>query len=97
MQDFYDLKLERENTTGSKTATYEKTNPKGHILRVVGLPDLSQVRTMMLGVMNPNNSTGQDDAPPQTAPFRVEHPAASSTRPRRAPGRGGRADELAGS
>ena len=29
LQDFYDLKLERENTTGSKTATYEKTNPKG--------------------------------------------------------------------
>ena len=60
LQDFYDLKLERENQTGSKTATYEKQNERGHTLRVVGLPDLSQVRTMMLGVMNPNNGTGPE-------------------------------------
>ena len=60
LQDLYDLKIAREKATGSKTTTYEVTNEKGHILRVVGLPDLSQVRTMMLGVMNPNSSTGQE-------------------------------------
>ncbi|MBO6518266.1 MAG: cell surface protein SprA, partial [Bacteroidia bacterium] len=60
LQDFYDLKLEREKATGSKTATYERTTGAGHILRVVGLPDLSQVRTLMLGVMNPKNPNGQE-------------------------------------
>ncbi|MFT5724253.1 MAG: cell surface protein SprA [Bacteroidia bacterium] len=60
LQEFYDLKIQREKSTRSKTTTYETTNSKGHILRVVGLPDLSQVRTMMLGVMNPNSSTGQE-------------------------------------
>jgi cell surface protein SprA len=60
LQDLYDLKLERENATGSKTATYQITNDKGHIVRVVGLPDLSQVRSMMLGVLNPNSSTNAE-------------------------------------
>lgn len=60
LQDFYNLKLEREEATGSKTAIYEKTNERGHILRVVGLPDLSQVRSMMLGVMNPKDGTGPE-------------------------------------
>ncbi|MBI1305232.1 MAG: cell surface protein SprA [Bacteroidetes bacterium] len=58
LQDLYNLKLERENVTGSKTATYQKTLSNGHIIKVVGLPDLSQVRSMMLGIMNPSGSTG---------------------------------------
>ena len=61
LQDFYNLKLEREEVTGSKTETYEKVNEKGHRLRVVGLPDLSQVRSMMLGVLHPNESTQPGD------------------------------------
>ncbi len=60
LEDFYNLKIEREKATGSKTANYETTNGKGHILRVVGLPDLSQVRTLMLGVLNPSGGTGPE-------------------------------------
>ncbi|MCB9260908.1 MAG: cell surface protein SprA [Flavobacteriales bacterium] len=60
LQDLFDLKLERETATGSKTATYEKQVGNGHVMRVVGLPDLSQVRTMMLGIMNPDGTTSQD-------------------------------------
>jgi cell surface protein SprA len=57
LQDLYDLKLEREQTTGSRVAEYEKTLPNGAIIRVVGLPDLSQVRSIMLGVLNPDQPT----------------------------------------
>jgi len=58
LQDLYDLKLDREEATGSKTAPFERLLANGHVIRVVGLPDLSQVRSIMLGVLNPEGSTG---------------------------------------
>jgi cell surface protein SprA len=58
LQDLYDLKIEREQVTGSKTAAFEQLLDNGHIIRVVGIPDLSQVRSMLLGVLNPDGSTG---------------------------------------
>ncbi|MCB0732999.1 MAG: cell surface protein SprA [Flavobacteriales bacterium] len=60
LEDLYNLKLERENATGSKTATFEKTTANGHLIRVVGLPDLSQVRSMMLGILNPDGGSVPD-------------------------------------
>jgi cell surface protein SprA len=60
LQDLYDLKLEREQTTGSRVAEYEKTLPNGAVIRVVGLPDLSQVRSIMLGVLNPDQTDVMD-------------------------------------
>jgi cell surface protein SprA len=48
----YELKLERSNVTGSDVAPFEQPYRQG-IIRVVGLPDLSQVRSMMVGVINP--------------------------------------------
>jgi len=52
LKALYDLKLERQNVTGSDVAEYSKPYGRGTI-RVIGLPDLSQVRSMMVGVMNP--------------------------------------------
>jgi cell surface protein SprA len=60
LQDLYDLKIERETVTGSKTATHQRILPNGHIIRVVGLPDLSQVRSILLGVLNPKEGTSPD-------------------------------------
>lgn len=60
LQDFYDLKLERNQTLGNNTGAYEKTLPNGHRIRVIGLPDLSEVRSMMLGVMNPDKGSGPE-------------------------------------
>lgn len=53
LQSFYDIKLERNNVAGDNFSEYVKTLPNGHRIRVVGLPDLSQVRSMLMGVMNP--------------------------------------------
>lgn len=58
LEDLYKLKLDREEATGSKTAAYEQALANGHVIRVVGLPDLSQVRSIMLGILNPDGSTG---------------------------------------
>lgn len=55
LQKLYDLKLERTERTGSDVATYERPYGRG-IIRVVGLPDLSQVRSMMLGIINPRQN-----------------------------------------
>ena len=56
LQKFYDLKLERNNVNGDNVSEYVQTLPNGHRIRVVGLPDLSQVRSMLLGVMNPSDN-----------------------------------------
>jgi cell surface protein SprA len=56
LQKFYDIKLERNNVKGDNVSEYIQTLPNGHRIRVVGLPDLSQVRSMLLGVMNPTEN-----------------------------------------
>ena len=60
LEDFYNLKLERNQILGNNTAPYSKTLDNGHRIRVIGLPDLSEVRSMMLGVMNPKEGTGPE-------------------------------------
>lgn len=60
LQKFYDIKLERNNVLGDNVSEYVKTLPNGHRIRVVGLPDLSQVRSMLMGVMNPTENDKQE-------------------------------------
>ena len=53
LQNFYDVKLEREaDKSGSPNRYYTKVLPNGHRISVTGLPDLSNVRTILLGVKN---------------------------------------------
>lgn len=53
LQSFYDVKPEREaDKSGSPNRYYTKVLPNGHRISVTGLPDLSNVRTILLGVKN---------------------------------------------
>lgn len=61
LQTLYNIKLERNQALGNNTSVYEKVLPNGHRVKVIGLPDLSQVRSMMLGVKNPEDGTGPND------------------------------------
>ena len=54
-QKLFDLKIDRQNNSWPMTAPYIKPLEKGKIT-VMGLPDLSNVRVMMIGVKN-NSST----------------------------------------
>ena len=57
---FYTLKLNRQlNNSGSPNGYYSETLPNGHKISVIGLPDLSNVRTVLLGVKNAATSTVQ--------------------------------------
>lgn len=53
LEKFQQVKLNRNNVTTDITAYYEEILPNGNIISVVGQPDLSNVRTIMLGVKNP--------------------------------------------
>ncbi|MFM9944022.1 MAG: cell surface protein SprA, partial [Bacteroidia bacterium] len=53
LEEFQAVKLERNNVTTDITAYFEKTLANGNIISVVGQPDLSNVRTIMLGIKNP--------------------------------------------
>ncbi len=62
LEIFNALKLERQNFTQDPLAFFEKKLPNGHIVRVKGLPDLSNIRSMMLGIRNPAEKTdGQEN------------------------------------
>jgi cell surface protein SprA len=53
LEAFQAVKLERNNFTTDVTAYFEKTLSNGNVISVVGQPDLSNVRTIMLGIKNP--------------------------------------------
>lgn len=59
LEQFYQLKLRRDLSGAGKTAYYSETLPNGHKITVIGLPDLSNVRTILLGVKNSENSSQQ--------------------------------------
>ena len=50
LEEFQKVKLER---SGDVTGYYEKRLDNGNIISVIGQPDLSNVRTIMLGIKNP--------------------------------------------
>lgn len=53
LEKFQEVKLNRNRVTSDVTAYYEETLDNGQIISVVGQPDLSNVRTIMLGIKNP--------------------------------------------
>lgn len=60
LEDFYRVKLNRQLNTTNPTGFYSETLPNGHKVSVIGLPDLSNVRTVLLGVKNAENSSQED-------------------------------------
>ncbi len=67
LKAFVDLKIQRNLVPGlPRDVPYSIKNEEGHILTIVGNPDIGGVRTMMLGIKNParsdpNNPLGDGD------------------------------------
>ncbi|MCB9252066.1 MAG: cell surface protein SprA [Flavobacteriales bacterium] len=53
LEKFQQVKLNRNNVTTDVTTYYEEVLDNGNVISVVGQPDLSNVRTIMLGIKNP--------------------------------------------
>lgn len=60
LEKFYALKLNRQKG-GDNFGYFEEFTPEGHKISMVGLPDLSNVRSIMLGVMNPEDNEGSPE------------------------------------
>ncbi len=59
LEEFYKIKLNRQLFSSNPNGYYAETLPNGHKISVIGLPDLSNVRTILLGVKNSETSTVQ--------------------------------------
>ena len=58
LEEFYTLKLNRQlNQRDNPNGYYSQVLDNGHRISIVGLPDLSNVRTILLGVKNDANSS----------------------------------------
>lgn len=55
LDSFYDLKIQRQNAAWPMTAPYIKFTGQGKIT-VMGLPDVGNLRVMMVGIKNNSNS-----------------------------------------
>ncbi len=55
LEKFQQVKLNRNNVTTDITTYYQETLDNGQIISVIGQPDLSNVRTIMLGIKNPSD------------------------------------------
>lgn len=67
LEEFIDAKIDRTNANFPFTAPYSKQTGSGKIT-VIGLPDLSNVKIMMLGIRNPKTKPGSaDDGLPKCA------------------------------
>ena len=61
LEEFYRVKLNRQlANSANPNGFYSETLANGHKISIIGLPDLSNVRTILLGVKNPSN--GSSDA-----------------------------------
>ncbi len=57
LEEFYRIKLNRQKSGGDPNGYYTETLPNGHRISIIGLPDVSNVRTVLLGVKNSANSS----------------------------------------
>ncbi|PCJ66796.1 MAG: cell surface protein SprA [Bacteroidetes bacterium] len=58
LEEFYRVKLNRQlNNQSDPNGFYSETLSNGHKISIVGLPDLSNVRTILLGVKNSETSS----------------------------------------
>lgn len=60
LEELINTKIARTNANYPFTAVYERTADKG-VYRVIGLPDLSQARIVMVGIRNPKSKPGGSD------------------------------------
>lgn len=68
LQDLYEAKQTRLEGNYALTQEYIKYLPNGAVIRLKGLPDVSNVRVIMLGVRNPlKNGNPNDDGLPKCA------------------------------
>jgi cell surface protein SprA len=58
LEMFYDLKLERNSANISKIYPYTKVVNGDKIIKVVGNPDMSATRVIMIGIRNPKSDDG---------------------------------------
>jgi cell surface protein SprA len=66
LEDFVRLKLNRIRRNLGATAYYEEVLANGNRISVIGIPDLSNVRVMLLGIRNPkqyDTKSGDDGLP----------------------------------
>jgi cell surface protein SprA len=61
LEELINTKIQRTNASHPFTAVYTRDLGGNKKIRVVGLPDLSNVRVMMLGVRNPRAFPGSND------------------------------------
>jgi len=62
LNDLYALKAQRDRESFPLSESYPRSGPKQigrHLIRIVGRPDLSQVRLLMIGVRNPRTTDAQ--------------------------------------
>lgn len=59
LDSFIDLKVERDLVQPNASIPYFITDARGHTYKVVGNPDLSNVKTVMLGIRNPKKETAE--------------------------------------
>jgi len=63
LDEFQAVKLERNNFNSDVTSYFQKVLPNGNIISVIGQPDLSNVRTIMLGIKNPLENGNSEICP----------------------------------
>ncbi len=56
IQEFVQLKLDRIRVNAGNSVFYEKILPDGKRISVIGIPDMSNLRVMMLGIRNPKKT-----------------------------------------
>lgn len=61
LEEFINTKIRRTNANHPFTSVYTRDLGNNKKIRVIGLPDLSNVRVMMLGVRNPRALPGSND------------------------------------
>ncbi len=61
LEEFINTKIQRTNANHPFTSVYTRELGNQKKIRVVGLPDLSNVRVMMLGIRNPRALPGSSD------------------------------------
>lgn len=66
LEQFQTIKLNRNKVTSDVTSYYQELLANGNIISVIGQPDLSNVRTVMLGIKNPADvANGKDEICPE--------------------------------
>jgi cell surface protein SprA len=61
LKDLVDFKNERNAANIALNILHQKVLPNGHIIRIIGNPNLGDVKMAMLGVLNPKRAERQGD------------------------------------